>query len=73
MCLALPARVISVERARAHVELRGKSVEIDASLVPVEAGDFVLVYAGLIVEKLEREDAEERLRLIAAADAGAVA
>ena len=69
MCLALPARVIGVDGTRATVELRGKLVDVDVRSLSIEAGDFVLVYAGLIVERLKREDAEERLRLISLADA----
>lgn len=64
MCLAIPAQVMSVEGTVAIVRVRGAEARADASMVPVRPGDFVLVYAGLIVETLESEEARERLRLL---------
>ena len=44
---------------------------MDATMVPVRAGDFVLVYTGLIVQALDPEEAEERLRLLAEVEGAA--
>ncbi len=69
MCLGIPARVLSVNGSRATLDLRGRTVVADASMVPVSPGDYVLSYTGLIVQVLSREEAEETLRLLAQAEA----
>ena len=68
MCLAIPARVLSIDGTRAILELRGREVQADASLVAVKPGDYVLVSAGLIVQLMEPEEAEERLQLLSSMD-----
>lgn len=65
MCLGIPARVLSVRDGRATLDLRGRRIEADASMVPVSPGDYVLSYAGLIVQVLSAQEAEETLRLLA--------
>lgn len=72
MCLGIPARVISVEGARATLDLRGRTVVADASMVAVSPGDYVLSYAGLIVQILSPEEAEETLRLVSEAERAAL-
>ena len=68
MCLAVPARVLSVDGTRAIIEFRGRPAHADASLVAVRPGDYVLVSAGLIVQVMEPEAAEEQLRLLSSID-----
>jgi hydrogenase assembly chaperone HypC/HupF len=65
MCLGIPARVLSIEGARATLDLRGRTVVADASMVAVAPGDYVLAYAGLITQVLSPAEAEETLRLLA--------
>lgn len=64
MCLGIPARVVSVEGTRATLDLRGREVVADASMVHVVPGDYVVNYAGLIVQVLSREEALETLRML---------
>ena len=64
MCLGIPGQVTGVSGTRAAISIRGREALADATIVPVAIGDYVLVYAGLIVEKLDPEDARERLRLL---------
>jgi hydrogenase expression/formation protein HypC len=64
MCLGIPARVVSVRGTEAVLDLRGKEVVADASAVSVSPGDYVVTYAGLIVQVLSREEAEETLALL---------
>ena len=64
MCLAVPARVVSVEGRMARVEVVGNIRRADLSLVEeVAVGDYVLLHAGFAIRKLERADAEETLEL----------
>ena len=62
MCLAVPARIVELEGARATVEVPGNRFSADVSLVPgVILGDYVLVHAGFAIERYTKEDAEEIL------------
>jgi hydrogenase expression/formation protein HypC len=65
MCLAVPARIIELDGARATVEVPGNRFSADVSLVPeAKLGDYVLVHAGFAIERYAREDAEEILRML---------
>ncbi len=68
MCLGIPARVISVDGSRAVLDLRGREVVSDASMVSVAPGDYVISYAGLIIQILSPEEAQETLRLLEEAE-----
>lgn len=66
MCLAIPALVIEKEGQWAKADVGGVVREISLELVdqPVEVGDYVLLHAGFAIHKLEKETAEETLRLM---------
>ena len=66
MCLAIPAKVVSINENRlATVEILGITREAALDLVPnVAVGDFVLVHAGYAIEVVSEEFAEETLELI---------
>ena len=58
MCLAIPAKIIKINKKTATVETFGVKKEIDISLVPgVRTGDFVLVHAGFAIQSIDKEDA----------------
>lgn len=64
MCLAIPARVVSVQGNFAKVDFGGGLIiEVDISLVDVKVDDYVLVHAGYAIQVLSREEAEETLHL----------
>ena len=65
MCLAIPAKVISVEWPGAVVAI--ENVEYKASLLLLEdvaVGDYVMLHAGFAIEKVDPEEAAETLRLL---------
>ncbi|MEI7661964.1 MAG: HypC/HybG/HupF family hydrogenase formation chaperone [Bacteroidota bacterium] len=65
MCLAIPAKVISIEGSSALVTI--EDVEYKASLLlldDVNPGDFVMLHAGFAIEKVDPEEAAETLRLL---------
>ena len=68
MCLGSRARVVKVDGDRAVLDLRGKEMVADASMVSVSPGDYVVSYAGLIVQVLPTEDALETHRLLEQAE-----
>ncbi|MBS7657745.1 MAG: HypC/HybG/HupF family hydrogenase formation chaperone [Candidatus Bathyarchaeia archaeon] len=64
MCLAIPAKVLSISGVNAKVDFGGNIIrEVDVSLVNVKVGDYVLVHAGYAIQVLSKEEAEETLRL----------
>ena len=66
MCLAIPARVVSINENRmATVDIMGVTRKISLDLVP-EAGvsDFVLVHAGFALQVVDEEFANETLELL---------
>lgn len=65
MCLAVPMRVVELRGNAAIVEQGGVSREVRADFLSgLEVGDYVLVHAGLAIERVRPEEAEETLRLL---------
>lgn len=65
MCLAIPMKVIEVAGNMARVDQSGVSRDVRIDFVSgVEVGDYVLVHAGIAIERVRPEEAEETLKLI---------
>ena len=65
MCLAIPAKVISVDGLTARVTI--DDVEYNASLLllnDVNPGDFIMLHAGFAIEKVDPKEAAETLQLL---------
>jgi hydrogenase expression/formation protein HypC len=65
MCLAIPAKVISVDGEAAKVSIG--DVEYNASLLLLEdviPGDYIMLHAGFAIQKVDASEAEETLRLL---------
>ena len=66
MCLAIPALIKSIEGKEAEAEIGGITRRISIWLTPeVKIGDYVLLHTGYAINVIDREEAEETLRLIA--------
>ena len=66
MCLAVPAKVVSISGQIAQVELGGLTRQANIMLVPgLRLGDFVLLHAGFAIQTLDEADARETLELLA--------
>jgi hydrogenase expression/formation protein HypC len=65
MCLAAPARVLSVSGLSAVVDYDGvqTTARLETLGEPLRPGDFVLVHAGFAIQRLSAEDGEETLKL----------
>jgi hydrogenase expression/formation protein HypC len=65
MCLAIPAKVTALNGYRATVEVEGMVTTADVSVLPdVKIGDYVMVHAGLAIQKYDEEEAIANLALI---------
>lgn len=67
MCLALPARVLTLhDDATAVVELGGVRQRVSVALLDgVKVDDFVIVHVGYALSKLDPEEAQRTLALLA--------
>ncbi|MGE5254514.1 MAG: HypC/HybG/HupF family hydrogenase formation chaperone [Planctomycetaceae bacterium] len=66
MCLAIPSEIIQIKDQMATIDLAGVRREVSLLLLPEEpsVGEYVLVHAGFAIQKIDREAAEETLRLL---------
>jgi len=65
MCLAAPAKVISITNSTAVVDYNGvqTTTRLDTLTEPVAPGDYVLIHTGFAIRRLSAEDGEETLKL----------
>lgn len=64
MCVAIPAKIKSIEGAIAEVEIGGISRKVNIALTPeARKDDYVLVHAGFAIHVLDEEEARETLKL----------
>ena len=64
MCLAVPARVMSVKGEKAQVDFgEGVLRDVNVTLVDAKVGEYVLVHAGYAIQKMDEEEAKETLAL----------
>lgn len=67
MCLAVPFEVIEIapDKASGKVLMSGSPCDVGFALLDdVEVGDFVLVHAGMAIQRLSREEAEDSLAVL---------
>lgn len=65
MCLAAPAKVISITDNEAVVDYNGvrTTTRLDTLTEPLAPGDYVLIHTGFAIRRLSPEDGEETLKL----------
>lgn len=65
MCLAFPVRVVDLDGKTAYVDVGGERKAVDASMLGgLKKGDYLLAHGSLAIQKLEKKDAEETLRVL---------
>lgn len=65
MCLAVPMKVMAIAGPLAEVEDRGVRRQVRVDLVDdVAVGEYVIVHAGVAIDRLDQEEAKETLRLL---------
>jgi len=64
MCLAIPARIESIEGQMAQVDMNGVRYTTSLALTPqAEVGQYVIVHAGFALNVLDEAEAQETLRI----------
>jgi hydrogenase expression/formation protein HypC len=66
MCLAIPARIVELEKDIAVVDAMGNRWKAKTTLLPeAKLGDLVLIHAGFAISLVDEEEAKETWQLLA--------
>lgn len=64
MCLAIAGKVVEIANDEAAIDFGGLVKRASTRLFPaLQAGDYVLVHAGFVIQKLDADYAEELIAL----------
>jgi len=64
MCLAVPAKIISMDGQAVTVEVGSLTRQASIVLLPdAVPGDYVLIHAGFAISKIDEDEALETLKL----------
>ena len=66
MCLAIPGKVIEIDKNKEHATVDygdGTKRKANITLVSAKIGDYILVHAGFAIEVLNEKEAQETLDL----------
>ena len=65
MCLAVPAQVVNIiNEFTVEVETFANRAQVNTTLVDnIQLGDYVLVHAGMAIEIVDQQSAEESMNL----------
>ncbi len=65
MCLAIPARIVELEKDNAVVDAMGNRWKAKTTLLPeAKLGDLVLIHAGFAISLVDEEEAKETWQLL---------
>lgn len=65
MCLAVPAKIESIDGEKATVSLTGMRLDVVISMTPeAKVGDYVLVHAGYAITLLDEREARETFEIL---------
>ncbi|MDZ4164507.1 MAG: HypC/HybG/HupF family hydrogenase formation chaperone [Smithellaceae bacterium] len=74
MCVAVPARVISIDGQLAEVEIGGVVRQVNVQFTPeARLDDYLLIHAGFSLHVIDEKEAQETLALLAELPDGEVA
>jgi hydrogenase expression/formation protein HypC len=66
MCLAIPARIVELEKDNAVVDAMGSQWRAKTTLLPeAKLGDLVLIHAGFAISLVDEDEAKETWDLLA--------
>ena len=66
MCLAIPARIVELDKDNAVVDAMGNRWKAKTTLLPeAKLGDLILIHAGFAISLVDEEEAKETWQLLA--------
>ena len=66
MCLAIPARIVSIDGTGGSIVVEGVRREVSLLLVPeAKVGEYALVHAGFAITVIDEEEATKSLQAFA--------
>jgi len=66
MCLAIPARIVELDKDNAVVDAMGNRWKAKTTLLPeAKLGSLVLIHAGFAISLVDEEEAKETWQLLA--------
>lgn len=69
MCQAIPRKVLCIEGERIEVLIDERPTWVDGfGIEGLRPGDYVVVYAGAVIQKVSEEEAKEILEFLAEMD-----
>ncbi|HAN09659.1 MAG TPA: HypC/HybG/HupF family hydrogenase formation chaperone [Clostridiales bacterium] len=64
MCIAVPAKVLEIDKNNAVVCFEGVSTKANIDLVEgIRVGDYILLHAGCAIQKINEVEAKKTLEL----------
>ena len=64
MCLAVPAKIKTIDNDQALVDFGGVTKRISLGILSdVKVGEYVLVHAGFAIGKLEEQEAQDTIKI----------
>ncbi|MEK6917152.1 MAG: HypC/HybG/HupF family hydrogenase formation chaperone [Nanoarchaeota archaeon] len=63
MCLAVPGKIIEIKKNIATIDYGSEKREADCSLLNCKVGDYVIVSNKVVIDKLNKKEAEESLEM----------
>lgn len=65
MCLAVPAKILEIYKGIAKANMNGVIINASIELLEnVKPGEYILIHTGIAIERLDKEEALETLRII---------
>lgn len=64
MCIAIPARIVSIEGQSARVETGSLQTQVLLAYPDAKVNDWVLIQSGIALATIEEEAARETLELL---------
>lgn len=69
MCVAMPGKVIEVTNdGKARIDFEGNEVEAYSGLVDLKPGDYALVHAGCVIQKMLKSEMDEMIEIMSLMD-----
>lgn len=69
MCVAMPGKVLEVsEDGKARIDFEGNEVEAYCGLVDLKPGDYALVHAGCVIQKMLKSEMDEMSEIMSLMD-----